>query len=240
MSGYSLPIDFNNIALTTSPPTSIRAETPDNKPRELLLKWDAVTGSPAADSYVVKYRQPTQDSYTTVATTSTTSHNLTLLSELSPYKEFQFQVQGVNNNFEGLASEPLTVRMKPQMPNPAVITGTESGLSSSQLIVTFDPKWNLTNGVAKEFEIFLREVTSAKKRISHQTNIKATAGSAMSSILIDGLKPGTNYDLQAQSVNEDGEKSDLSSAITRRTSEGFPGIYFTVTRALRFNKARAT
>jgi chitodextrinase len=174
-------------------PESLRIET--TEARSVELRWDAASGGPEADSYVILRGEDEVGSVDAPATSY-------VVAALTPNTRYQFAVVAVDGDRRSEPSETVAVTTDPDVPSSLGIE--DRGATSAQLA------WDAPAGPAVDSYVILSEGEEL-----------AVVPHPETSFLVEDLIPGATYEFAV--VAQDGSRRSLPATATVTTIAPSPG-----------------
>nr|XP_029132824.1 receptor-type tyrosine-protein phosphatase F-like isoform X2 [Labrus bergylta] len=198
-------------ALPNQPTSLIVTETTATS---VTLTWDS--GNPESVSYyVIQYRAKLSDNgFQEVDGVATTRYSI---GGLSPFSEYEFLVMAVNNVGRGPPSSIVNTRTSEQAPSSAPLHVKARMLSSSTMLVQWDPPEE-PNGQISGYRVFY----SSEHDASYGTWLTQDTDDSQLTIITD-LTTDITYSLRVLGFTSMGN-GPLSDVLQIKAQQGVPAI----------------
>ncbi|XP_037546465.1 protein sidekick-1 [Nematolebias whitei] len=140
------------------------------------------------------------------------------IEDLSPWIQYQVQVQAFNSIGPGPWSPSVAARTAESVPSGAPVNVTAEAVSSSRIMLT----WSTLPLAQRNGVILGYKVLYSEKDVEGPPKVKVVEGQGSLALLLSGLQKYTVYVLQVLAYTQLGD-GPLSNPILLRTKEDVPG-----------------
>nr|XP_020474889.1 Down syndrome cell adhesion molecule homolog isoform X2 [Monopterus albus] len=202
-------------------PNSLKVETGEVKERALTVRWAPVFdgGSPIT-SYRIELKNKGASWDTAVTTEVTHALTQVTLVDLHPAKNYNLRMFAINSVGTSEASNVLIVTTKEAAPEGPPLDMHLEAVTSHSIKVTWKPpKADLRNGVVQSYSISYREYDRAGRQYKKWQQQSVTATREQESVILNNLKPSTQYEVLIQAKTNAGIGPATTAALCSTLDE---------------------
>ncbi|XP_077388240.1 protein sidekick-2-like [Festucalex cinctus] len=199
----------HQITLTVVPaqPDALKVEMREVRDRTVTIRWAHVfDGGRPIKSYRIDLKSK-EDLWDAAVTTHMSNPNLTqvTLVDLRPAKFYNLRMFAVNSQGMSDASNVLTVATEEAPPDGPPVDMRLQAFSSTSIRVSWKPpRADLRNGVIRSYNIRYREYDPVGRHFKWWQRQTVLATGPQESLILNGLKPSTQYGVLIQANNNAG------------------------------------